>query len=52
MGNVSYRPVLALLQTLMVFPFVAGAGKSVLWYANDNPSVFHIGDLCCWPVLR
>jgi len=32
-------------------PFVAGAGKSVIWYANINLSVFHLGDLRCWPVL-
>ena len=47
MGNVSYRLALTLSQTLMVFFFVAGAGKSVLWYANVNPSGFHLGDLGC-----
>jgi hypothetical protein len=52
MGNVSHYLALTLSQTLMVFPFVAGAGKSVLWYANVIPSEFHPGDLCCWPVLR
>ena len=40
MGNVSSRPALTFSQTLIVFPFIAGAGKSVLWYANINPSVF------------
>jgi hypothetical protein len=32
MANVSYRPAPFLSQKLMPFPFVAGAGKSVLWY--------------------
>ena len=44
MGSVSYRLALTYSQTLIV-PFVAGAGKSVLWYANVDPSVFHLGDL-------
>jgi len=52
MGNVSYRPALTFSQILMVFPFVAGSGKSVLWYVDINPSVFHLGDLRCWPVLQ
>jgi hypothetical protein len=38
MGNVGRHPVLALSQTLMVFPFIAGAGKSVLWCVE--PSIF------------
>jgi len=42
-GNVSYRPALTLLQSLIVCPFVAGAGKSVLWYANVSLYVFTLG---------
>ena len=34
MGNVSCHPALTLSQRLMVLPFVAGCGKSVLWYVN------------------
>ena len=41
LGNVSYHPALTFSHTLIVFPFVAGAGKSVFWYANVNPFVFH-----------
>ncbi len=33
MGNVSYRRTVTLSQTLIVSPPIAGAGKSVLWYA-------------------
>jgi hypothetical protein len=43
MGNVSYHPALTFLRTLIVFPFVAGAGKSVLWCAGFILSVFHLG---------
>jgi len=52
MGNVSYRSALTFSQTLIVFPFEAGTGKSVLWYANVNPPVFHLGDSHCWSVRR
>src|SRR5712691_6954620 len=52
MVNFIYLPVLTFSQTLIVVSFVAGAGKSVLWYANVNSSVFHRGDLRCRPVLR
>ena len=52
MGKVSYHPVLTFLRALIVFPFIAGAGKSVLWYANVIPSVFRLRDLRCWPVLQ
>jgi len=51
MGNVSYRLALTFLQTLIVFPFIAGAGKSVLWYADLNSSISHLGDLYFHPVL-
>ncbi len=34
MGNVSFYRALMLSQGLMVFPLVAGAGKSVLWYVK------------------
>ena len=43
MGNVSDHSVLAFLRTLIDFPFVAGAGKSVLWCAGFILSVFHLG---------
>ena len=38
MGSVSYFPSLTLSQRLIVSSFVAGAGKSVVWYVN--PSIF------------
>jgi hypothetical protein len=38
MGNVGHHPALTLSQRLMVFPFLAGAGKSVLWCVE--PSIF------------
>jgi len=34
MGNVSFYHALTLSQGLIVFPLVAGAGKSVLWYVK------------------
>jgi len=38
MENVSYSLALSLLQILMVIAFVAGAGKSVIWYVK--PAIF------------
>jgi hypothetical protein len=32
----SVRPALTLLPRLMAFLFLAGAGKSVLWYVNHS----------------
>jgi hypothetical protein len=49
MGNVSCPPVLMHSQRLMVIPFVAGTGKSVLWYVNT--SLFGPEKLCCLVVL-
>jgi hypothetical protein len=36
MGSVSYHPSLTFSQRLIVSPFVAGAGKSVVWYVNPS----------------
>ena len=52
MGNVSYRLGLTFFQTLMDSPILAGAGKSVFWYANVTLFLFHVGYLYCWAVLR
>jgi hypothetical protein len=38
MANVSLCPVFALSQRLTISPFVAGTGKSVIWYVD--PSIF------------
>ena len=42
MGNVSYHSAPTFLQILIVFPLIAGAGKSVLWCAGVNLSLFHL----------
>ena len=49
-GNVSCRPALTYSQRLMPSPFVAGAGKSVLWYAKS--SVVLSCGLTIWSVPR
>src|SRR5258708_5629187 len=39
-GKRSLSPTLLVLQRLIILPYVAGAGKSILWYVDCDFSIF------------
>ena len=53
MANVRYLSPSHISQTLMTSPFVAGAGKSILWYVHFMAISVCLSDLFCrFPVPR